>query len=105
MADYDVENDRHGDAEIVRLRAPGATTAEIVPAWGGSAFSFRVGATSVLENISLAEIAKKPTSYGVPILFPFPNRIRDGRFAFEGREFHIDPPRHGMVRDKPWAVV
>ena len=27
--------------EIVRLRAPGDTSAEIVPAWGGSCIAFR----------------------------------------------------------------
>src|SRR5438552_18912036 len=25
-----------------------------------------------------------PTRSGIPILFPFPNRIRDGRFTWEG---------------------
>jgi aldose 1-epimerase len=38
-------------------------------------------------------------------MLPFPNRIRDGRFTFGGEEFRIDPPRHGMVRDKAWTVV
>src|SRR5438105_15596384 len=27
-----------------------------------------------------------PTRTGIPILFPFPNRIRNGRFAWEGKE-------------------
>jgi aldose 1-epimerase len=91
--------------EVVRLRAPGDTNAEIVPAWGGSCVAFSAAGHSILEAVSLDEIAKKPTSYGIPILFPFPNRIRDGRFMFEGREYRVDPPRHGVVRDKPWTIV
>ena len=105
MSELAVETERSGDVELVRLRAPDNTCAEIVPAWGGSCFAFRVGGAPVLEAIAMAEIAKKPTSYGIPIMFPFPNRIRDGRFTFQGREYRVDPPRHGMVRDKPWTVV
>jgi aldose 1-epimerase len=105
MSDHAVETEKRAAVEIVRLRAPGGTVAEIVPAWGGSCIAFRAAGHSVLEPVSLDEIAQKPTSYGIPILFPFPNRIRDGRFTFERREYRVDPPRHGVVRDKSWTVV
>jgi len=50
-------------------------------------------------------------SGGIPVLFPFPNRVRGGRFEFGGRVYllrrnerggrnHI----HGFVRDRPWTV-
>jgi aldose 1-epimerase len=100
-----VEREERSGVEIVRLSAPGRASAEIVPAWGGSCVAFYVEATSVLEEASFEEIAKKPTSYGIPILFPFPNRIRDRRFTFEGKELRVDVAQHGLVRDKPWTVV
>jgi aldose 1-epimerase len=103
--DFAVESERFQGVELLRLRAPGGTTAVVVPGWGGNCVAFGTADGPVLEAASLDEVARKPTAYGIPILFPFPNRIRDGRFTFEGREHRIDPPRHGLVRDKPWTIV
>jgi len=91
--------------EVVRLWGRDGTRAEVVPAWGGSMLALEIGGRPVLEPAAFDEIARKPTSYGIPILFPFPNRIRDGRFSFEGVDLKIEPPRHGLVRDKPWRVT
>jgi aldose 1-epimerase len=48
---------------------------------------------------------------GIPILFPFPNRIPQGRFAWNGREHRLDVNErerpnhiHGLVRDRRWTV-
>ena len=90
--------------EVFKLADGGAAVAEIAPALGNNCFSFRTNAP-VLEEVSFADFLRKPTSYGIPVLFPFPNRIRDGRFTFDGEAFTVDPPRHGFVRDKPWRVV
>ena len=39
---------------------------------------------------------------------PYPNRIRDGVFTFEGKEYHLKFPEkhsiHGDVRNRPWKV-
>jgi aldose 1-epimerase len=91
--------------DVVRLWGRDGARAEIVPAWGASVLALEFGGRPVLDPAPFDEIARKPTSYGIPILFPFPNRIRDGRFSFEGRELKLDPPRHGLVRDKPWRVI
>jgi aldose 1-epimerase len=91
--------------DVVRLWGRDGARAEIVPAWGGSVLALEIDGGPVLDSAPFDEIARKPTSYGIPILFPFPNRIRDGRFSFEGVELRIEPPRHGLVRDKPWRVT
>lgn len=98
-----VTTDTRDGVEIVTIR-DGATYAEIAPSLGNNCFSFVAG-VPVLEPVAFDEFLKKPTSYGIPIMVPFPNRIRDGRFTFKGETYTIDPPRHGMVRDKPWTVV
>lgn len=55
--------------------------------------------------------AGSASHYGIPILFPFPNRIRDGRFRWEGREYQLplSPGHpntlHGFCLDRPWRVV
>ena len=90
--------------EVFTLRAPDGATAEVVPALGCNCFAFTTR-SPVLEPVAFAVFRQKPTSYGIPILFPFPNRLRDGRFTFQGQTFEINPPRHGFVRDKPWRVL
>ena len=52
-----------------------------------------------------------PTRSGHPVLFPFPNRIREGRFTFQGTEFSLplnDPTKsnaiHGFTPRTPWQV-
>ncbi|HZT44167.1 MAG TPA: hypothetical protein VFA07_18525 [Chthonomonadaceae bacterium] len=57
-----------------------------------------------------------PFTGGLPILFPFPNRVRAGTYTFEGRTYHMDKllahgwdkgagqAIHGLVADKAWTV-
>ena len=54
----------------------------------------------------------RPTRSGIPILFPFPNRIRVGRFSWEGKEYQLplnDSVKqnaiHGFACRRPWRVV
>lgn len=101
---YTATSEVREGVEVFKLSDGADAAAEIAPALGNNCFSFRAGAP-VLEEVSFEDFLKKPTSYGIPVLFPFPNRIRDGRFTFGGETFTVDPPRHGFVRDKPWRVV
>ncbi len=42
------------------------------------------------------------------LMAPYPNRIRDGKFTFQGREYSLRFPEkhaiHGDVRNRPWQV-
>lgn len=42
------------------------------------------------------------------LMAPYPNRIRDGKFNFEGREYQLRFPEkhaiHGDVRNRPWQI-
>ena len=80
------------------------SSAEIVPAWGNNCVSFRAPAP-VLDPLPFAELEARPTSSGNPILFPFPNRVSGGVLRFAGESYPVSPPRHGLVRDKPWNVI
>jgi aldose 1-epimerase len=51
-----------------------------------------------------------PAGNGTPILFPFPNRIRDGRFVFHGRNFQLPATNgpnaiHGFAMAAAWDVL
>ncbi len=50
------------------------------------------------------------TRFGNPILFPFMNRIRHGRFSFGGHDVQVDVNEtghaiHGFVMGLPWRVA
>jgi aldose 1-epimerase len=54
----------------------------------------------------------RPTRSGVPVLFPFPNRLRDGRFVWEDQDYQLplnDPAQknaaHGFACRVPWRVA
>jgi aldose 1-epimerase len=101
---------------IVLDETSGAARAEVWPACGFNCFRWRVRHGEQLLDLLYAARSffrgGKPTASGTPILFPFPNRIRDGRFTWDGKDYQL--PRndhdhvnaiHGFVFDRPWRVV
>lgn len=100
---YAVETKDVDGVVVYELRQSNGVVARIAPALGNNCFSFEAGGER-LDLPPFDEFLKKPTSHGMPILFPFPNRLRDGKFTFAGKTYHVDPPRHGFVRDKAWMV-
>jgi aldose 1-epimerase len=105
MADHYAVNRRmRNDVETFVLRQGEQAQAEIAPALGNNCFTF-LTATDILEPVAVDDFLSRPTSYGIPILFPFPNRLRDGAFTFQRSAYQVNPPRHGFVRDKAWTVI
>ena len=89
--------------------------AEIVPELGNNCYTFKVADgdrwMDVIESPpDLATLKERPTTYGNPILFPFPNRIRGGTFTFEGETYQFDKPPesptsiHGVLLNQPYQV-
>ncbi|MGE3804487.1 MAG: aldose 1-epimerase [Gemmataceae bacterium] len=100
----------------VYLLEVGSSRAEIWPALGGNCYRWQVeGAGSRLDLLYAAPdlfADGRPTRSGIPVLFPFPNRIRDGAFTWEGKEYRLpqnDPAKknaiHGFACRKPWRVL
>lgn len=92
------------------------STARIAPELGFNCFEFHAvvdGQTlDVLDSMPKFEQGgQKPSGSGIPILFPFPNRIRDGRFTWKGQEYRLPGTDqwgnaiHGLCLDRPWRVV
>lgn len=97
--------DPHGPAE-----------ATILPEVGFNCFRYETEIlgqrVSVLDAMpGFAEGSAKPSGSGIPILFPFPNRIRAGKFEWAGRTYEIPGTDkwgnaiHGFVLNRPWRVI
>lgn len=87
--------------------------AELAPKRGGQLLRLRHRPTEwdVLHFPSDSDaLSKQPEIWGIPVLFP-PNRIEDGRFHWNGREYAFplnEPERnnhlHGIVLRAPWEI-
>jgi len=100
--------------ELADLRS--GVKAGIAAGFGFNCFSLTretggKGEEYIFSDSSFPSAGKEPNLNGIPLLFPFPNRIAGGKFVFEGREVIL--PRneggknaiHGLVLDKPWEIA
>ncbi|MGI6374472.1 MAG: aldose 1-epimerase [Anaerolineae bacterium] len=94
--------------DTITLYAEGElpTTATFTPQVGCNLQSFCVDGREYLVDIDRTGAA--PTILGTPVLYPMPNRVRDGVFTFGGRTFTFAPNNgpnyiHGLVRDRRWT--
>ena len=85
---------------------------EVWPALGFTAYRWAVGGAELFYTAPTFFEEKRPTRTGLPILFPFPNRIRDGRYSWDGRDYQLplaDPAKknaiHGFACHAPWRIV
>lgn len=99
-----IHSEMRDGVEIFSLCEGDNAYAEIVPVWGNNCFAFCVQGEPILEPVPFEVFRQRPMGYGIPILFPFPNRIRDGKFRFRETCYAVEPNRHGFVRDKRWKV-
>lgn len=91
-------------------------TAQIMPTRGFNCYSFQpvVGGESVEVLWAASNFTSgggKGSHSGIPIMFPFPGRLRGTEFEFRGRTFSLEAGDgignaiHGFVIDRPWRVV
>ena len=91
--------------------------AEVWPQWGFNCLRWQIRRhdghwADILYNASDWETNPVPTRSGHPILFPFPGRMRDGKFKHEGKEYQLplnDSTKrhaiHGFTPRSPWRVI
>ena len=107
---------KSGGREVVTLidDASGAS-ASILPSYGFNLFDLRLPVASKAEPMlvsspTFADDPKGPARNGTPVLFPYPNRVRDGKYHFGGSSFEL--PRtngnnaiHGWAMSAAWSLV
>ena len=103
-------------AVITNRDSQSGSTARIAPELGFNCFEFRavVGdqTVDVLDAVPGFEAGgQRASGSGIPILFPFPNRIRSGKFSWNGQEYVLPGTDkwgnaiHGLCMDRPWRVI
>jgi len=102
---------------IYTLEAPdGRARASVWPAGGFNCSEWQVvreeGKLDLLYAAPDFFTSGRPTRSGIPVLFPFPNRIRGGRFSWDGKEYVLpgnDPSGHNAIHGfacrRPWRVA
>jgi aldose 1-epimerase len=104
------------DATLYVLEDSSGAVAEVWPALGFNCFRWsavRAGETLEILYSDPALFGNgRSTRSGIPVLFPFPNRIRAGRFSWAGKDYQLplnDSSQknaiHGFACRKPWRVL
>jgi aldose 1-epimerase len=95
---------RSGQIEI----ASGAQRVGVI-ALGGGLRSYEVAGRPLLDGFPAGE---RPTSGRGQVLAPWPNRIEDGSYEFDGKRMQLpltEPEHgnaiHGLVRNSNWNIV
>ena len=104
-------------AQVVEITDPDSgSSARVLVSQGFNCFSWRPvlddGPREMLwADPDFAAGDKRPSSGGIPLLFPFPGRIGGAKYQFDGREYQLEPGDafgnaiHGFVFNRPWRVV
>lgn len=99
----------------IRDSASGAE-AEVLVGLGFNCFRFRVSAgdqsiDAIWSEPGFEKGDKRASGSGIPILFPYPGRLRGRTLSWGGRESRLegDDGRgnaiHGFVHTRPWRVI
>lgn len=87
----------------------GDTMVKFAPEAGANLFSINYKGRQLLHHPE--NLSKLPGfKYGIPVLYPSPNRVEDSQFTFRGMTFKFpsndgDNFIHGLVHSAPWKVT
>lgn len=107
--------------DLIKLHDPASgASARIAPNLGFNCFEFRTAALGRTCDVidaapDFLEGKHRPSLHGIPLLFPFPNRIRNGRYTWNGRDYELNQTGvsfdaagnaiHGFCLDQPWRIA
>jgi aldose 1-epimerase len=104
-------------SEIVTLRdASSGASAEILVSQGFNCFRFTAmhGGRHIEVLYAPPDFAAgtgRPSRGGIPLLFPFPGRVRGAVFHWDGKDYTLQPGDafgnaiHGFALSRPWRVI
>ncbi|MCZ6636435.1 MAG: aldose 1-epimerase [bacterium] len=109
------QEDFKGHTVYVLVDSQSGQEARVLPSVGNNCISYKIwkgdGSVELIYVPPDPETLQgRPSGYGVPILYPWPNRIDGGKFRFDGKDYQLDTPgsgehaSHGFVLVRPWQV-
>jgi aldose 1-epimerase len=97
------------ETEPTEVHATAGNARLAVDLCGGGLRALTVGGWEVLDGYAPGEV---PSGRRGGVLLPWPNRIRDGRWTWQGHELQLDIAStskptaiHGLVSSQPWQVL
>lgn len=113
---YRVDTEDHDGRAVHVLRdLVSGASASVLPSFGFNMYDLRLPVAGEVRRVVVAadDFADRPTRpgrNGTPVLFPYPNRVRDGRFSFRGKSYQLpitNAPNaiHGFAITADWDVV
>jgi aldose 1-epimerase len=113
---YRVSTETRGGRTVYHLHDDAVgSSASIMPSYGFNLFDLRLPVAGEVRPVlasapDWADRPRDPARNGIPILFPYPNRVRGGRFVFGGKEYHLPVTNgpnaiHGFALSAPWDLV
>lgn len=94
-----------GNQYLINFQDQSATIVEV----GGGIRQYNVGDREVLESYPIEAICDG--AHGTPLM-PWPNRLEDGRYSFDGSQFQLEitePAKnnaiHGFLRWQTWNLI
>ena len=113
---FRVETEVRGGGTVYHLRDEATgSSASVLPAFGFNLFDLRLPVAGQVRPVlasaaDWADRPRDPARNGTPILFPYPNRVRAGRFLFQGKEYRLPvalAPNaiHGFALSAHWDVI
>ncbi|WZO96965.1 aldose 1-epimerase [Isosphaeraceae bacterium EP7] len=113
---FQVSEEVRSGRKVYHLRdTTTGASASILPESGFNLFDLKLPVGGHLRPIlsSYPDFPNKPRDFGrngIPILFPFPNRIRDAKYSYGGKDYTLPATNgsnaiHGFAISDPWDVV
>ncbi len=110
------QEDFNGHALYVLRDFEAQQEARVLPSVGNNCISYKMptgdGTVDLIFSPPDPQALKgRASGYGIPILFPWPNRVDEGKFSFDGKAYQLETPApgehasHGYVHERPWRVV
>ena len=96
------------EKELLLIDSSSGTSARIQPSYGASLNELVIKNTKIITDLKPLDYKK---TYPSSILFPFANRIKGGKYVFNGNSYSLDCNEnkvnnalHGLVYNKPFVI-
>lgn len=113
---YQITTQTRGDRTVYTLKdGDSGASASVLPSYGFNLFDLRLPVAGEVRPIldafpDFPENPRSPGRNGIPVLFPYPNRIANAQFTFAGKSYSLpvnNGPNsiHGFAISAEWDVV